>query len=115
MPGHPGSGSAGPGAGSSPGIMPFPLSKMKRQWNGSPEPVPGLDPGIKPGNDEERDGVPLVAVLAERLIQAKRTWPREHEKQERKAEKNCSVSAVQDREETLRGVGHPIGHRHLAR
>ncbi len=28
------------------------VGSFQRQWNGLPEPVPGLDPGIKPGNDE---------------------------------------------------------------
>jgi len=31
--------------------MPFRFSEMECQWNGLPEPVSGLDPGIKPGND----------------------------------------------------------------
>ncbi|HEX5931067.1 MAG TPA: hypothetical protein VFY74_04860 [Methyloceanibacter sp.] len=33
--------------------MPLRVSALKRHWNGLPEPVPGLDPGIKPGNDEK--------------------------------------------------------------
>ncbi len=61
MPGHPG---PAPPAGAQARVrasIPFRLSKMKRQWNGLPEPVPGLDPGIKPGNDKERGGCPAVA------------------------------------------------------
>jgi hypothetical protein len=31
--------------------MPLVLNKRIDQGSGLPEPVPGLDPGIKPGND----------------------------------------------------------------
>ena len=42
--------------GLDPGIHAVLSQRAERQWNGLPEPVPGLDPGVKPGNDEDQDG-----------------------------------------------------------
>jgi hypothetical protein len=39
------------GKGPYPSSCRFVSARLKRQWNGLPEPVPGLDPGIKPGDD----------------------------------------------------------------
>jgi hypothetical protein len=48
--------------------MPLRLSDLRGQWNGLPEPVPGLDPGIKPGNDVEYHTVTWVPISTTRSV-----------------------------------------------